>query len=307
MTMNALLKPLHRPADTELHQPRILDPELYRYDETRLGEIRIQPYSPIVGGLVQGFRFQPGVPTPDEVQAFLYRSLLEYGFLSFEPGSVAAGDFEPFAALFGSPRFAGNPQAPRVGGEANAIDSARKKTRTNYIWHIDQAYRERPQKFTALYAVQAPRHGGGTLFSNATAAYRLLDPRFAAYLDTLTILHNADQMGLVSMSYGDPERLAQARLDTPPLEVPLVRVHPETGARQLFACELYAQRVLGVPRLVSDHLLGIVFEFIKSPEVCTEYRWEAGAALIWDNRIVQHRGIFNYAGQDRVLHRAVLD
>ncbi|MBX6318552.1 TauD/TfdA family dioxygenase [Pigmentiphaga sp.] len=305
--MNALLKPLHRPADTELHQPRILEPELYRYGDVRYGDIRIKPYSPVVGGVVEGFRFQPDAPTPDDVRTFLYRSLLEYGFLSFTPGSIEPEDFERFASLFGTPRFAGNPQAPRAVGETNAIDSARKKTRTNYIWHIDQAYRERPQKFTALYALKAPQHGGGTLFSNAVAAYRLLDPKFAAYLETLTIIHNADQMGLVSMSYADPERLAQARYETPPLEVPLVRVHPETGAKQLFACELYAQRVLGVPRVVSDHLLGIVFEFIKSPEVCTEYRWETGAALIWDNRIVQHRGIFNYAGQDRLLHRAVLD
>ncbi|MDX3908016.1 MAG: TauD/TfdA family dioxygenase [Pigmentiphaga sp.] len=305
--MNALPKSLHRPADTELHQPRILEPELYRYEDIRLGHLRIKPYSPIVGGVVEGFRFDRDARTSPDVQAFLYRSLLEYGFLSFVPGSVAAEDFERFASLFGAPRFAGNPQAPRVGGQANSIDSARKKTRTNYIWHIDQAYRERPQKFTALYAVKAPERGGGTLFSNATAAYRLLDPAFAAYLDTLTILHNADQMGLISMSYPDPERLGQARHDTPPLEVPLVRVHPETGAKQLFACELYTQRVLGLPRQVSDHLLGIVFEFIKSPEVCTEYRWETGAALIWDNRIVQHRGIFNYAGQDRLLHRAVLD
>lgn len=129
--MNALLKPQHRPADTELHQPRILDPELYRYDEASLGEIRIQPYSPIVGGVVRGFRFQPDVRTPDEVQAFLYRSLLEYGFLSFEPGSVAAGDFEPFAALFGAPRFAGNPQAPRVGARPTpSIRRARKRAPT---------------------------------------------------------------------------------------------------------------------------------------------------------------------------------
>src|SRR5690606_15884400 len=81
----------------------------------------------------------------------------------------------------------------------------------------------------------------------------------------------------------------------------------ETGAKQLFACELYAQRVLGVPRVVSDNLLNAVFEFIKSPEVCTEYRWEDGAVLIWDNRIVQHRGVFNYGGEARVLHRAVID
>ncbi|GAA5235192.1 TauD/TfdA dioxygenase family protein [Verticiella sediminum] len=305
--MSANLQHLHRPADTETHQPRVLGPESFRYEPEFFQDIRITPYSPAVGGIVEGFAIPASGEVPEVVQRHLYRSLLKYGFLSFAPGSIAPGGFERFAHLFGSPRFAGNPQAPRAGGETNAIDSARKKTRTNYIWHIDQAYRERPQKFTALYAHKAPGFGGGTVFSNATAAYRLIDPKFADYLDTLTIIHNGDQMGLLSMSYPDPERLIEARLQAPPLEVPLVRVHPETGDKQLFACELYAQRVLGVPRLVSDSLLNIVFEFLRSPEVCTEYRWQEGAALIWDNRIVQHRGVFNYGGQHRLLQRAVID
>ena len=32
-----------------------------------------------------------------------------------------------------------------------------------------------------------------------------------------------------------------------------------------------------------------------------------GAVLIWDNRTVQHRGVFNYADQHRSLLRAVID
>lgn len=306
--MSDTLHLLHRPADPDLHQARVLDPSLLRHAPETLEDLHVVPYSPAVGGIVQGFKFRKDEKVPEATRQFLYQSLLKYGFLSFPAGSVEGGDFEEFTRLFGEARFAGNPQAPRVGsGESNTIDSARKKTRTNYIWHIDQAYREKPQKFTALHAYKAPAFGGGTLFSDATAAYRLIDPDFARYLDTLTIIQNGDQMGLLSMSYRESERLLQARSEAPPVEAPLVRVHPETGARQLFACELYAQRVLGVPRIVSDHLLHIVFDYLRSPEVCTEYHWQDGATLIWDNRIVQHRGVFNYADQHRLLHRAVID
>ena len=306
--MTASLHHLHRPADPDLHQARVLDASLLRHAPETFEDIRIAPYSPAVGGVVHGFTFRKDGLVPEPTREFLYRSLLKYGFLSFPPGGVDGDAFEGFTQLFGEARFAGNPQAPRVGaGETNTIDSARKKTRTNYIWHIDQAYRDKPQKFTALHAYKAPTIGGGTIFSDATAAYRLIDPVFAHYLDTLTIIQNGDQMGLVSMSYPSSQLLLQARQETPPIEAPLVRVHPETGARQLFACELYAQRVLGVPRTVSDHLLHIVFDYLRSPEVCTEYHWQDGATLIWDNRIVQHRGVFNYAEQHRLLHRAVID
>lgn len=304
--MNAPALALHLPADPDLHQAPVLPRHLFRYGKEHFHDLELSPYSPIVGAVVRGFRYRKGQTSP-ELRHYLYQSLLKYGFLSFEPGSIDTDEFHDFVQLFGKPKFAGNPQAPRVAGsEANAIDSSRKQTRTNYIWHIDQAYRVQPQRFTALYAVQAPEFGGGTLFSDTTAAYQLLPAQLAAFFDTLTVIHNADQMGLVSMSYGTPEELAQARVDTPPIEAPLVRVHPETGRKQLFACELYTQRILGLPRVVSDSLLNVVFEYVKAPEVCAEYRWEKGAVLIWDNRTVQHRGIFNYGESTRVLHRAVI-
>ncbi|MCL2898352.1 TauD/TfdA dioxygenase family protein [Brenneria tiliae] len=298
----------HQPLDPEIHQPPVLDPQTFRHQPEVFQDIRITPFTPVVGGIVEGFSLKDGATVADPVREFLYHSLLKYGFLSFVPGSVNEETFESFSHLFGSPRFAGNPQAPRAGaGELNTIDSSHKKTRTNYIWHIDQAYRPNPQKFTALHAVKAPGFGGETLFADATAAYRLLDPKLAAWLDTLNVIHNGDQMGLISMSYHQPEPLLEARQKTPPLQVPLVRVHPETGAKQLFPCELYAQRVLGLPRIVSDHVLHIVFEYLRSPEVVAQYHWQDGATLIWDNRIVHHRGVFNYGGQQRVLHRAVID
>ena len=50
----------------------------------------------------------------------------------------------------------------------------------------------------------------------------------------------------------------------------------------------------------------ILFDLIKSPELQTRFRWEQGAALIWDNRLVQHRGVGDFGGQTRLLHRAVV-
>lgn len=285
-----------------------MDPDSFHQQPEIFHDIRISPFTPGAGGIVEGFTLNEGVAVAEPIRHFLYQALLKYGYLSFVPGSVNDKTFEAFSHLFGSPRFAGNPQAPRAGtGEMNAIDSSRKKTRKNYIWHIDQAYRPDPQKFTALHAVKALAFGGETLFADATAAYRLLDPKLAAWLETLSVIHDGDQMGLISMSYREPAKLLDARQKAPPLVVPLMRVHPETGAKQLFPCELYAQRVLGLPRIVSDHVLHIVFEYLRSPEVVAPYRWQDGATLIWDNRIMQHRGVFNYGGQECVLHRAVID
>ncbi len=297
------------PLDTDTRQAPVLSPREYKRETRRHGAIALEPYAPVLGAQVEGFSFEAGAPIDEETRRFLYKGLLDYGFLSFAPGSVREADFETFTTLFGKARFSGNPQAPRTSdkSEANAIDSQYKKTRTNYIWHIDQAYRPNPQKFTALFALKVPSRGGDTVFANASAALSLLDPKFVSYLETLTVIHDADTQGLLSLAYQDPQGLAEARAKNPPLEVPLIRVHPETGRKQIYANELYAQRILGVSRSVSDHLLGILFDLIKLPEVGATYVWEEGSVLIWDNRTVHHRGVYNYDDQRRALHRAVID
>src|SRR5688572_18167285 len=109
--MNAPIELLHRPADPVLHQPKVLDPRTFRHITERFQDISIRPYSPVVGGIVDGFRFRDG-EVSDDVKRYLYGNLLKYGFLSFVPGSIDAEDFEKFVHIFGSPRFAGNPQAP---------------------------------------------------------------------------------------------------------------------------------------------------------------------------------------------------
>jgi taurine dioxygenase len=234
--------------------------------------------------------------------------LLKYGFLSFEPGTVLPEDFERLVALFGTPKLMNTPYTPETGkeGQLNAIDSSIKKTRMNYIWHMDQVFHSSPPRYTALYGQQMPKLGGGTLFSNATLAYELLDPQFSAYLETLTAVHDVESQGFLTYAYHDIERRTQERLKAPPIEVPLIRTHPETGRKQIFANELYTLRILGVTRRTSEALLNILFDALTSPDVQALHLWQDGTALIWDNRTVQHRGVPDFGGQRRLLHRALV-
>ena len=36
------------------------------------------------------------------------------------------------------------------------------------------------------------------------------------------------------------------------------------------------------------------------------HEWQAGALAIWDNRVVQHKGIKDYGGGRRILYRATM-
>ncbi len=110
----------------------------------------------------------------------------------------------------------------------------------------------------------------------------------------------------MTLAYQDPQALAAQRAKYPPVEVPVIRTHPDTGRKQIFVSELYTQRILGVPRNLSDHLLQILFDYVKAPDVQTRVDWQEGAVVIWDNRVVQHRGVGDYGDGHRVLYRAIV-
>lgn len=300
---------LHIPEDRlDSAQSKVLSIADYRGERETFRDAVIEPYSPVVGAHVRGLRISSASEPDQALAQFLHDRLVRYGFLHFEPGTVASEDFGRLVALFGHARYAGTPYTPAAQGNAdvNTIDSAVKKTRMNLIWHIDQAFVPEPPRFTALFGKVAPPAGGDTLFSNAVAAYDLLDPLFARYLETLTAVHDVETQGFLTLAYQDPQALAAQRAKYPPIEAPVIRVHPDTGRKQIFVSELYTQRILGVPRVLSDHLLQILFEYVKSPDVQARVAWQEGAVVIWDNRVVQHRGVGDYGDGRRVLHRAIV-
>jgi taurine dioxygenase len=268
---------------------------------------RITPYSAAGGARVAGLR-DSGEPLPDAVAERLRETLFQQGFLEFEPGTVSPARFVEFLGFLGTPIPYAGPHMPSVEGSplVNAVDSTRDKKLRNHIWHIDGAFRNDPPTITALYGHAIPGLGGDTVYSNATLAYEQLDPLFAAYLETLTAVSSAEATGHLMQRYDDPVELARQRAKLPPIVVPVIRRHPVTGRKQIFVNESYTSYIEGVSRVTSDHLLGILFDVIKSPDVQARYQWREGALVVWDNRVVQHRGVKDYGGSRRVLYRAAL-
>ncbi|MGB3070660.1 MAG: TauD/TfdA family dioxygenase [Ottowia sp.] len=288
----------------------ILEAELL--DKTPLRDtaqtFTITPWQPALGAVVKGLRYDGGA-IPEETRASLKKALLDHGLLTFEPGTVTGQDFTEFLEAFGDVVLYSGPLTPAVSAktQANVVDSTDKRVARNYIWHIDQAFRPNPPNYTALLGKIVPEFGGDTLFSNAVLAYERLDPLFAAYLETLTVVHYWDATGHMADRFLDKEEFARQRALNAPIETSIVRVHPETGRKQLFVNESYTTYIKGVSRTVSQSLLTILFEAIKSPEVQGRFHWTPGALVLWDNRTVQHRGIGDFASQSRVFHRVCIN
>ena len=236
--------------------------------------VRVSQLQPAVGSMISGFRFD-GKPLSDDFRAALRDVLHNRGLVIFEPGTVTAENFTAFAGFLGEFFHYAGPHTPRApeNPDATMIDSTKDKHLRNHIWHADGGFRPDAPAFTALFAQQLPDFGGDTIFSNA-----------------------ADATGHITDRYLDPEAAAQARQKMPPFEMPLVRVHPVTGRKWIGVNESYTNYIKGVSRIISQNILGILFDMIKSPEATVRYSWSRGALAIWDNRVVQHKGIKDYAG-----------
>ncbi|MDA0663457.1 MAG: TauD/TfdA family dioxygenase [Proteobacteria bacterium] len=261
-----------------------------------------------IGSHIAGYRFD-GVSVPDDFRIALRELLQRRGLVLFEPGTVTAENFTTFAGFLGTFFHYAGPHTPRApeNPDATMIDSSRDNRLRNHIWHADGGFREDAPAFTALFGKVIPQGSGDTMFASAAHVYDMLDPLFAQYLESLTVVQSPDATGHITERYLDPEEAAQARLKMPPFEMPLVRVHPASGRKWVAVNESYACYIKGVSRVHSQNILGILFDMIKSPEATCRIEWREGALAVWDNRVVQHRAVKDYApGTARILYRCTM-
>ena len=99
------------------------------------------------------------------------------------------------------------------------------------------------------------------------------------------------------------ELLAEARAKYPPVEHPVVRVHPVTGKKILYVNPTFTSHIKGLPRVQSDALLAQLYALITVPEYQPRLRWQPNTLAVWDNRSTQHYAVGDYFPQHRKLHR----
>ena len=82
---------------------------------------------------------------------------------------------------------------------------------------------------------------------------------------------------------------------------PLVKVHPETGKKNLFIGR-HAFGIPGLTRTESRSLLKELMDFVVSePKRVYQHKWQEGDLLFWDNRALLHRACAYDYRQARVM------
>ncbi len=172
-------------------------------------------------------------------------------------------------------------------------------------WHSDVTYRPHPSLASVLYARTIPPNGGDTLWRSAYAAYDTLSAPLQAMLEGVTAEHD------FLRAYGNyfrkqedgAERIRRAQAETPPVEHPVIVVHPVTGRRLLYVNPTFTARILELSQAESDAILHLLFEHLNTPEFHFRHKWRENDLVIWDNRATQHYATGDYYPAYRRMHR----
>jgi taurine dioxygenase len=176
--------------------------------------------------------------------------------------------------------------------------------KSNYHWHTDKAYLPVPALLTMLHAVELPPLGGDTQFADMTRAFERLPEATTRRISGLSVVHSLEYMRLAT---GDRPPTREEKEAAPQVTHPLVRTHPETGARSLFI-GMYCSHVVGMPPAESRALLDGLLAHATQDDLVYTHRWCPGDVVLWDNRCLLHRAVANYdmSKSRRVLQRLVV-
>jgi taurine dioxygenase len=245
-----------------------------------------------------------------EVRGLLHR----HHVLVFRAQALDPRQFHAFASRFGPPephlldQFH-HPGIPDILILSNVVKDGRPTGLADggTYWHTDYSYLPMPARATALHSIVVPAAGGDTLFADQALAYEELPRAMKAHIEgkvTLNVYGNRDDPDLGSRT--SAPRVTQAQKDRRGATLvrhPLVRRHPYTGRKALYAVSGTSYAIEGMP---ADEGLGLLRELAAhatQPKYRHSVKYGVGDVVVWDNALVLHSATLTDPGHPRTLHR----
>lgn len=273
--------------------------------------MKVVPLDAPLGARIEGISWQDA--TKPDIAAALNKALGEY-LLVVVPGEpMTAPLMRDFASAFGTPRaqllrYKRNDAVPEVSTMVSTLmaDGTTDKTALrSEDWHTDDSYMAVPAKATLLHNIETPSHGGRTWFCNMHSVYEALPEATRKRIDGKRAIHAYD----TARARNRPSaRTAQEIAETPDVEHPLVRTHPDTGRKALYLNFNRLDRIRGLERAESDELLDELAAEARKPRHHFGHQWTVGDCVVWDNRATMHRVDVDYPmGERRIMQRVLIE
>jgi taurine dioxygenase len=272
----------------------------------------LQPLTPRLGARVIGLDLAADLSS--EAFAALYQAFLQHKVLVFAPLDLPPAAQVAFARRFGEVQVHvmsvyhadGFPELYRLSNlDEQGRPSGKHPDKGTMAWHTDGSWQRLTGQATIIYGEQVPPIGGETHFCDMAGAYERLDAGWKRRIAGLRAVHNLD-FSRTRRHAEDPLSEAQ-RLAKPPVDHPVVRVHPETGQRCLYLGD-HAESIVGLPydegRALIEELNALA---VSHADLRYEHRWQPHELIVWDNRSLVHRATaFDTDRHARVVRRCTV-
>ena len=278
------------------------------------GTLTTRPIGPTFGAEVTGMPIHGNV-SPEMLTQFI-ALLHRYRVLIVPEIMLDPADLVAFSARFGPleihSRFDNTLPAHREIFCVGNVERDGMKASFNRgveQWHADSSYRAVPSDASLFYGEIVPPEGAETMFADATAAYRTLDPAMKQRIEGLVAVHSLETLRLWGQRH-NPDRKQNIPSQVaafPPERQPLVRVHPVTGSKSLYVCPAVISHIEGMDQAESDALLETLITHATQPRYVYSHRWRKGDLVMWDNRAVLHTAsLFDHTRYQRLMYRTTV-
>ena len=273
--------------------------------------ISVHPLTANLGAEISGVKLAEDISDP--VFHAIYRAYLRYQVLLFPPQDLPPGRQVEFARRFGEVQIHvmnqyhadGFPELYRLSNlDDQGRPNGRHPDKGTLYWHTDGSWRRVTGQATIIYGEVVPNVGGETHFCDMYGAYERLAPGWKSRIANLRAVHNLD-FSRTRRHGEDPMNEAQRR-ETPPVDHPVVRTHPETGRKCLYLGD-HAESIVGMPYAEGRALIEDLNALAVHRDLTYEHRWTPKELIVWDNRCVMHRATpYDPATQGRVVRRCTV-
>ena len=273
--------------------------------------LAVRPLTPLLGAEVLGVDLARDID--DAMFAELYRAFLRYQVLLFDVPELPPGKQVEFGRRFGPLQIhvmnqyhaAQHPELYRLSNlDENGNPTGHHPDKGTLAWHTDGSWQRVTGQATILYAEIVADAGGETHFCDMYRAYERLSPEWKSRIEPLRAVHNLDFSR--SRRHGENPMTDEQRAAVPPVDHPVVRVHPETGRRCLFLGD-HAEYIAGMSYEAGRALIEELNALAVHPDLVYAHRWRPGQLIVWDNRCLLHRATeYDPAAQRRVIRRCTV-
>jgi taurine dioxygenase len=270
-------------------------------------QIIVRKLTPAIGAVLSGVDISQ--PLSKETKAAIEKALVENHVIFFEnQHNLTPETHREFAKQFGPLHT--HPYFPNLKDqgvpELIVFDTHIKNPPDSNNWHTDVTFEKTPPLGCVLRAIQTPAVGGDTCWASTVAAYNALSPSFQTLLDGLTATHDFSKaFPPERWGKGNEEEGRRIVAMHPPVSHPVVRVHPVTGQKCVFAGG-FVTKINDVSREESDAIIRLLREHVGKPEFIVRWQWKKGDVAFWDNRSTQHYAVADYLPERRIMNRATI-